>query len=124
MPGATRWAASVLGMLVMVACAANSGAEGAAEEGAFVRVVVENERERPDFLRVVLVPERGQEVLLGVTRTLGTDTLVARGHLPAGRYSLRAEGGTGGMTRSATLFLRNGDTVYWNLRHHTLRKEP
>jgi hypothetical protein len=117
-----RWAASVLGMLVMAGCAANSRAEGAAEEGAFVRVVVENERARPDFLRVVLVPERGQEVLLGVTRTLGTDTLVARGHLPAGRYSLRVEGSTRGISRSATLYLRGGDTVVWNLREQTVRQ--
>lgn len=121
MQGAMRWAASALGMLVMAGCAANPRAEGAAEEGAFVRVVVENERARPDFLRVVLVPERGQEVLLGMTRTLGTDTLAARGHLPAGRYSLRAEGGTGGITRSATMYLRGGETLHWNLRDHTLR---
>ena len=88
MRGAMRWAGGALGMLVMAGCAANLRAEGAADEAAFVHVVVENERARPDFLRVVLVPDRGQEVLLGVTRTLGTDTLVAPGHLPAGRYSL------------------------------------
>ena len=81
-------------MLVMAGCAANSRAEGAADGAAFVHVVVENERERPDFLRVVLVPERGPEVILGMTNTLGTDTLVARGHLQPGRYSL---GHTGNM---------------------------
>ncbi|HEU0298674.1 MAG TPA: hypothetical protein VFR37_04450 [Longimicrobium sp.] len=118
---ATRWAGCALGVLVMAGCAANPRAQGATEE-AFVRVVVENQRERPDFLRVFLVPASGAEIALGVTSTLGTDTLVARGHLPSGRYSLRAEGSTGGITRSTTVFLRGGDTLHWNLRDHTVRQ--
>ncbi|HEX2081248.1 MAG TPA: hypothetical protein VHG08_26325 [Longimicrobium sp.] len=119
-----RWAEGALAMLVMAGCAANPRADGAAV-GAFVHVVVENERAYPDFLRIVLVPASGPDVVLGVTSTLGTDTLVARGPLQPGRYSLRAEiGRRDRSTGSPTVYLRGGETLYWNLRDHTVRQTP
>lgn len=125
MRGAMRRAAGALAMLVVAGCAANPRTDAAAGEDAFVRVVVENERAYPSFLRIVLVPASGPDVVLGTTSTLGTDTLVARGHLPPGRYSLRAERGAQNVgSGSMTVYLRGGETLYWNLRRQELRQTP
>jgi hypothetical protein len=119
-----RWAGGAMAALVMAACAANPGSDeidGTDGSGdVFVHVVVENERAFPQFLRVYLVPPTGAEIGLGTTSTLGTDTLVARGRLPPGRYTLRAIGARNHRLPEQTVQLRGGETLYWNLRNHLL----
>lgn len=126
MRGMMRGAGGALAALVMAACAANPGSggvDGAGGEDVFVHVVVENERAFPHFLRVYLVPPTGTEISLGTTSTLGTDTLVARGRLPPGRYTLRAIGARNHRLPEQTVQLRGGETLHWNLRNHLLVQE-
>jgi hypothetical protein len=125
MRGMMRRAGGMLAVLAMTGCAANPrghGVGGVDDGNVFVHVVVENERAVPHFLHVTLTPPTGTAISLGTTSTLGTDTLVARGSLPPGIYTLRA---TSGRVRvpPQNVRLRGGETLYWDLRNHLLRQE-
>jgi hypothetical protein len=125
MRGMMRRAGGALAALLVAGCAANPGSDGADAAGgedAFVHVVVQNERAVLLFLNVYLVPATGTPIRLGTMSTLGTDTLVARGPLPPGRYTLRATSGDVRVPEQ-NVQLRGGETLYWNLRTHLLRQE-
>ena len=121
MRGMMRWASAMMAVLVMAACAGNQAGEGAGGGEDFVRVVVNNDGTIPTQVRVYLVPLSGPEINVGAMSTLGSETLTARAPVIQGRYTLRAEGGTGYRLTSPAVQLRGSDTVVWDMRLNQVR---
>jgi hypothetical protein len=121
MRGMMRWAGAMMAVLVMAGCAGNQAGAGAGSGEDFVRVVVNNDGTIPTQVRVYLVPLSGPEINVGAMSTLGSETLTARAPVIQGRYTLRAEGGTGYRLTSPAVQLRGSDTIIWDMRLNQVR---
>jgi hypothetical protein len=118
------WERSIAGaaILAMAACASAATGDEDGTPTAPLTVTVENNGTFPGTLRITLVPQAGQEILLGRTSTLGSD--VVRGRVPStllGSFRLRATGTGRRALVSQPLQLRAGDHVHWDLRRNAVR---
>jgi hypothetical protein len=114
-----RTAFAALAVLVMAGCATRSA--GAGGGGEFLRVTVENDGAIPTHIRVFLVRDGGEEMMVGTMSTLGTETLTLNAPIIQGSYYLRAAGGTSYALTSRRVTLRGGETLTWDMRQNILR---
>jgi hypothetical protein len=113
-----RTAVAALAVLTMAGCATKSAGAGG---GEFLRVTVENDGTIPTHVRVFLVRQGGEEMMVGTMSTLGTETLTLNAPIIQGSYYLRAAGGTGYALNSRRVTLRGGETLTWDMRQNILR---
>ena len=76
-----RTAFAALAVLVMAGCATKSAGAGDGA-GELLRVTVENDGAIPTHVRVFLVRQGGEEMMVGTMSTLGTETLTLNGRYP------------------------------------------
>jgi hypothetical protein len=115
-----RTAFAAVAALTMAGCAGNSA--GAGEGGGeFLRVTVENDGAIPTHIRLFLVKDGGEEIMVGTMSTLGTETLTVNAPIIQGSYYLRAAGGTNYALTSRRVTLRGGETITWDMRQNILR---